>query len=622
MGFWTLQHFPVGGPMVEKHFGDQANGQPYWNIVSAKLSRVSLHPSNLAAIVVQPYDATLSFDYGDKVIIWRNRTSIGNGGSIYFVGFVGNPRRQASGKEEMIHYTFYCPMYLMGQMTFEQKLTAWSLQPNTTHVVLNLDMSGRFGRGVGAPCTVANQLQAILDDAITQGANFQYAVGELPNAVVDGVTLFPPVDEKRDITHTEALKAELRWVPDSVPYFDFTQDPPFLHFARRATMAATTVDAADKSFVLVSGDVIPRDDLQVTQVILRYEQTSTVNGQAVIGIFLDQFPAGKTSPVSMRGTISLQGLQATDQTVELQCRDMSFINSTNGTGDDGVQRNFPFWCEKHPWLINVTNLDVHDIQRSGSLQFEHIDGNIASWMTTNNQSGGPQVVEVHELVTALADFTDEIGQQFVDQPLQVRVRTTNGAPGTYNRLKITQVAEPIPVGLAKWFYLIVSILQYEGTFRITSSEVSATQFLGKVVNIINGAPDWAVMNALVTAVTEDIFTGAVTVTLGPNKYLHPGELLDMLRVTRNRLVTVYVGSIANAVTDNSNVDLGGNLPRENSTVSTPKPSKHIVKFLDDTQDPPVTTTITHDSTIGMITMQTDDPTDPQVIISLDDLSAV
>lgn len=563
---WTLQYYadPGGAPTtyVEKVVGDG------WTLSGGRFSRRSLHKSELTFVAEdQAFDTAPIFAYESKVVVYRDRnvsaTGVFSGGTIYFQGWTTGIRRLGRPDSESVQYTFSDLWWAFSKLTFEQ--TIWNGYV-TSHVLLNVDPT------TGLKLTIKEQIEQILDYANAKlgGSAFTYDISNLPDQTA-------PSDEKRDVPCDEALKSELRWTASATSWVDHTATPPKIYFANRLGMGSTSVALGD-GVTVVSQDIVPLYELVTPQVILRYEQTNRVGSLETFSVVEDKYPStpdgGKNLGI-MRGTINLQGLSASRQIAPLTTR---LLDSTNPTTWAS------FWKEKHDWLNTVSGLSLHDPSFLDSshgviaspLPNEVLnDGTVHSWMTL---SGGTPVTHQDALVFVLADYVDKYGNVVKDEELQVRVKLTNGVTGNYTRSNVTSYAEGVPTGLAKSFYDVLSILQFEGEIAVETAggEVAATQFLGKKLNVTGGASEWAAMNALVTDVSEDIEAGRVTVRFGANRFVSPGDLVDLMRVTRTRRWSDYNTAATSGGVGQSDIIFPSATARENSGKGRKQVSKSVV----------------------------------------------
>lgn len=608
---WTLQFFPdpTLPTNVERVVGDRVQDGG-WELSGGTLGRRSLHVSELKFLADgQPFDDVQRFPYGGLAKVWRDRvrdptTGVFSGGSIYFQGYCSDVRRTGHENGEAIQYTFSDLWWLLGQITYQQSLFGGFL---TSHVIMNLDPV------TGVKVALQTQVSKILDYALAQlgYAAFAYDVSGLPTQIA-------PSDEKRDNTCDTLVKEELRWTASATSWVDYTQSPPKIYFACRLAMSATSVAIGD-GVTVTSADIVPLYKLQVPQVVINYEINSQVDGVDRFALSPDVYPA---SPVGgnlgiMRATINLQGFSATEQSAPVESEAL-----------DATLLNVDFWRARHNWLNDVTNLVLHDggivdkanVPVTSPLPYVMLNsGALHKWMT--RKSDGQPVAKQEVTLSVLADYTDGFGNVVKDEEVTVNATLTNLPSDTYTRLKVKSYAEPIPVGLAKSFYDILSVLQYEGAISVmtASGEVSSQQFLGKMLNITGGAPEWSAMNALVKDVDENLETGVVTVKFGANRYLSPGELVDVIRVSRTRMWTYYTTHATTGQGVASEVEMLNGSSRQDSVRGSKRRNKIVASYVDPTSPSAIETRVVHDAINGVMTLETDDPARGQIVLSLADL---
>lgn len=611
MGYWTLKYFadPVNAPndFVEKIW-DDASGKG-WGIGKGKLQRRSFDVDEFTFTADgQAIDSPPLFVFGSKIIVLRDRTLDNNGfsgGTIYFQGLLTNQRRVGTHASENVFYTVSGPWWYLKQDCYEQVFFVFG---SSTHIILNF-LNGSF-------LSVGSQIKDILDNALSKfGSIFSYSIGsELNNT-------FPPTDEKKCLTYAEALRSEIKWSPRTVSWFDYSQIVPVLHFQNILTLSTVTLDLS-AGVQIVSEDIVPRYDLQISQVIFNYEKTNTVDNSSFLKIDKDVYPPTTTDKIGiMRATVDLQGIKGTEQFATITTQDLILNAVTNPSNNI-----FDWWTDKHPELLDSSpnTLKIHDIiiDSSGqnlSQRFEIVEGSFHVWMKVGNVDSGALGIQQDVHVKALVDYTDQFGHIIQNHPIQVKVKTTNLPSNTYSRLKITALPEPTPVGLAQFFFNSLNVLQWEGDVVVEGEEVSPQQFLGCNLNLSNGLPDWATMLATVNSVVEDLDEGSVSVRFGPNKFLSPEEIVDLLRVIRARQWTFYTQTAQSGNLGNEDVQSPDNLGKENSSKGLPKFNKDIISFKD-----PVTTEeakLTSDAINKSLSLETNNPASGSVQLNLADLVA-
>ena len=613
MGYWTLTYNGT-----EKSFAD-------WGISQGKRKRKNMAVTEFTFIASgQPIDTPDLFAYQSLVVVRRDRAGSGtsySGGTQWFQGYVTDCHRIGSATAEDAQYTVSNVFWLLQSIYYKQN---WPSVGFTDHVILN-----RLPAYFLEWLSVRGQVQAILDYALTKvpGA-FTYDVSRLPN-------LFPPCDEKRSLTCDEAIKNQMQWIQDGIVKVDETQSPPQIVFYSRfgdtaftsspvvqlpvVTLAIGT-GTAGEDVQVVSESIRPLKKLQVPQVQITYEQKNKVGSLEFVNLVIDTYPPAPDGGNQLNilcQTINLLGEQGSDQTGTMESQYVA-----NYAPSDWVE----WFTLNHPFLAKVSNLALIDGQVYftddqnnalntaavlSSLPYEMLNhGVFHSWMRVGNASSGAQGKKQRVKVTGYFSYTDEFGN-IVDatdgRELTVSVDLVNLAPGTYNKVNLSQIPDPIPgfigvtngvptwnyssgsaanfgLSLSYWFYTILRVLQWEGDVRVEDNqgdgEVSRTDFMGVALNLSNGLADWATMDALVQSVDEDLESGIVTVSFGQNKLLSAGKLIDLARQSRTRLYTSFQQTMANGGSLSSAVESPDGTAKKDSTRGNAHINKDIVAFTD------------------------------------------
>lgn len=124
----------------------------------------------------------------------------------------------------------------------------------------------------------------------------------------------------------------------------------------------------------------------------------------------------------------------------------------------------------------------------------------------------------------------------------VNFEITNGTTGQYQALESFTAGETALIGaggIAQYLFNHLNTLQYDGdAVHVAASfaDKAAANYidLGNTLNLANGAPEWAAMNAQVQEIEEDYFTHETTVQIGVAKHLNAGQLSSILNMWRNR----------------------------------------------------------------------------------------
>ena len=566
-GGWTLQ---CAG--VEQSSAD-------WGLSKPNLRRRSLHVSEFTADAEgQAFDSAALFAFGAQVIVRRDRTGSGTaytGGTIYFQGYCSKHRRTGKPDGESVTYTFSDLWWLFQRTVFTQLWTTDFGKP-ISHVILNLK-PGTTGNIVSVPDQIYS---TILDGSPSSIGICNCVLASFPGAFAVDVSLlpayFPTFDEKKDVTCADAIRSQARWVPGMVSWVDYAQTPPVIHFACRfgtslqvsqfpagwpptqptpgtlaVQMPLVSAQVGD-GVEVVGGDITPLNELLVAQVAVNYETTKSINGQNFTGFTQDLWPATPTANggIVMTATVGLQISSARVQSATLSTRLLS-----NGP----LSGNLNWWLEKNPQLrdyplgsVSPGTLKINNISFTDTfgnvitspLPYELLnEGALHPWMQVGGQQGIQREIVVHGYAYYDDAITGETGK--TAEPLKHTVKTTNLPSATYTNVTTQYGTLPsIPFGMAYTLYSLLSVLQWEGELQVTRSdgEVDDRQFLGCLLNLTGGATAWQTMAALIQETEEDLEGGVVTVKFGANKFLDPGQIIDLLRATRSRSFTEWTSS--------------------------------------------------------------------------------
>jgi hypothetical protein len=483
-------------------------------------------------------DGPLQFEPRAGVQIFRD-------GERWFDGVVAKTPIYGSAGEEFQRYELAGPWWYLDNIIYQQQWKEPSDWDDGNSALCDVAKSHLIlGQGSdGNPITIGEQLGEVID----------YANGVLGRDVIAfseavALPIYIPFDECKDLSCGEVIRRLLRWVPDAVAYFDYTQAIPLLHVLRREQLPAVTFDVSDLS----EFHLVPRHDLQVQAVVLKFEKTHKNSGKSWKTVQVQRFPADATGSElgALVMTIELEGMQSTSikQDMEVAL----------------IQMNSETWWRNHlPGLKNVSNLVVESASRGGTLPNELLSGSVADWMNC--------AVE-RDIIAASVSYDGEDGS-VCRRDVAVKINTTDAQSKTYRSLVSYASEEDVPEDLAAHIYGGVSALHYEGKMVHVREEISGN-FLGKVINVAGGRSEWEAMNAVVQTVEEHLDTGQTTMILGPAKHLGPDDLSELTKSNRRRIASrnFHARHTAEA-SGNGYVDQGKYGPLENTSYGSEKFSK-------------------------------------------------
>lgn len=616
---------------TEKSFED-------WSAGKARLERNGFHGDFFKFVIDgMPYDSASLFPFMGKLTIMRDRVQAGrpgaytySGGSTYFVGWVKSENRTGDSQGEFIQYSLGNILWRMSRLVYEQQ---WP-RILTTHVILN-----KVPSYANIQLSTVGQLQSILDFVNGRIGNlFAYDLTGTPN-------IFPPSDEKRDITCDEALRSQLKYIPTLTLRVNYatndTIGKPTIVLANRSAITGTRVFTHNigAGVEISSNTISSLDELVASSCFVTYETTSRIGNVDSISVVTDVFPLNSVaSDSSFRASAAIKGGELNQQAAVLDS--FFFTDAVLGVTQDWL-------VEKNPWLTNVvantlTYRSVTFTDKNGTVIIPYDyelrnKGTYHKWMNGNKKD---------VVVRALVSYTDQSGRIVVDEELTHRITTTDLPPDTYYRNTVAFPGEPVPgfkmydsfgnpvfntdpaqsglygFSLACHFYNELSVTQYEGEIIIDNNngEVSANDYAGSCINLSGGLAGWATMNALVQSVSEDLETGLVTVRFGRNKFLSIGELLDLIRVFRQRQFSFYTGQMVTGGANNTDVESPDATAKDDVARGQGTKNKDVISWVDP-NDPTKKNITTIDALTNTVTIATQDPADGQIILSLGDLTA-
>jgi len=373
--------------------------------------------------------------------------------------------------------------------------------------------------------------------------------------------------------------------------------------------------------------VNPRYDLLTPYVLINYEQTTTVNGASWVlpsqDFYPNPLPAAPLAQFNaVRATIDLQGLHANSTTANLVCDNLS--------GPDNPARGIfncndtEWWLARHPQYApfdptippnaggpagapdpnnpitsfslipgSLTVKPTNPTETLLNLPNELRTGQIAPWMNFKTQ---------RVTITIKANITHRNGSVVREHPITYQCLSTNATSGAYSNTNVTQIAEPVPVGLAQALYNAVSVLQFDGELTLQEQDVSGSLSVGDLFNLTGGnLAEWSTMNGMVQSITESLDDGTTLVEFGPPKHLGAGELVDLLRVNRSRTVFYWPTlQTSGAGAGAESIALGDNTPEKNSSSTPGFTQSHVVSQNVDGSGPNVVSQVPPPYSLGLL----------------------
>lgn len=487
-----------------------------WGITGMVRRRNSQAVDTLAFVLDgAAYDGAPPFAADSEVVVTKDSTT-------WFRGRVTAVRPEADGRSERLVYEVSGPWWYLERLVYQQP---WAIVGSSdvlkTHCLLNLTTTG------GVMTT-----RAQIDDVLTlcaDAASAEYGSAPFQWTDTDLPALEVPSDEVRDVTCAEVIRKQLRWMPDAVAWFDYTTSPPTFRCKRRADLTEVDVALGDPVSVV---SLVPRYDLQVPAVVLKFESTSTVDGATVADVSLQVYPPGSTGEEfgAMVATVDLLGGMASHATATISA-------SALPTTDAGWWS----WLQsKAPWLAStrVTLGAVQSVarQKTGApaaavLGNELVSGQVPGWIGATVQ----QETVTIRATYSVTNHAESVTVEDQEEVFTVNIITTDASSGSYSSLTEFVAGETAPSGLAQALYDALNPLQWQGAVVFEEDDLSGTLAIGHAVNLTGGRAEWATMAAVVQTTEEDVDQGTTRVEFGPPQHLGPRDMLELLRVNRYRL---------------------------------------------------------------------------------------
>lgn len=457
------------------------------------------------------------FPEGSSVVIKKDDV-------IWFTGRCISVPRQGSPTEENNTYQFAGPWWYLENKVFQQQWLLYNADPEVEDLELQYKSRVILGQtSSGTPQSLSAAITEILTYAINDGVPFTIGT------ISPSLNVYIPMDEAIDIMCAEALRRLLRWAPNAVCWFDYSTVVPSFNCKLRTELAAATFDL-DKGAPNNAVDIRARTDLQVSAVVLKYEQVNVVDGEAYQTLITEAYPADATG----------RELGAVNMTIQLNGSNLSFEKSTIVVEALPADLNdITWWTARLSELSDpmLHSVSIHDADRvydetpGDNLPNELKKGSIYPWM-----GGHARMDEITAYLDYVEYFEDASGvhQKIVNKLIKYKYMSTDLTSKTYKRVDNFSSGESVPTGLALAYYNSVHPLQHEGSIVLIEEDVSGVIYPGKVLNITNGLPVWASMNAYIHTVVENVDDGITRISFGPAAYLGPADLIELHRANRGR----------------------------------------------------------------------------------------
>jgi hypothetical protein len=526
----------------------------------------------------QPVDADLLFAKKAWVVITHPD------GSIYFRGIVGKTPRRASGKAESVQYEIWGPWCWLTRLPFQMQ---WYSTNGIVSVLITTTKSRIIvGQNIdGTKMHLGQMMTTVLNYLLAAAAAYVDPVSGLPAPFVPfqiGLmtpdTIVPFIEVK-DMFCDQLIKSMAKFVPSLIQRVDYRTTPPTMHFSQRAGHVAVALPILATSGLpieVTDWDIDSRDDLLVTAVIAKYEETNVIDGVSLDCLTVDKFPL--TAPDngfdSLVTTVDLVGGREAFQKQPVTVKEIP-TSAASVIAAPWVIKRLKWMTDlgldtAHISVDNIViSLDPDDPAATappagfslGALTQELISGTVSDWMATNDGVFAATILMAVTLSyagTAPGTAAYFSGGSIVKY---FKIKATNAATQTYEELTDWSLSEPVPVGMAQAMQSELSVLHFDGHIETTEVECSRWINLGNTFNTTDGRPEWRTMNAALYSITENIDTGITKVKLGPPRTLNLHERVELLRALRGLLPSFKLNSRTDAITPGVKVQGSNHAPQ-------------------------------------------------------------
>lgn len=524
-----------------------------WGITGLQRRRSSQAADVVTFALEAPYDAEIPFAADDEILVLK-------GTEIWFAGRVTSIRPSATGRDESIQIEVSGPWWYLERSVYEQVWRWYDGSPYVKgHAILNQTDQGH---PLGTRGQIIDALTVVRDRAQARygAAPFQWQGGTIPDIQI-------PSDEVRDITCAEVIRKQLRWLPDAVTWFDYSVKPPMLRIARRDDLQTVALGSTD---AFSQHALVPRHDLKVPSVCIKFERVDSLNGQGVLSLSKQIAPSGATGEEfgALVATVDLIGFSSTSASATIVSEEFPKTpnGSVGGAATTADKALWKLWIKRKQAWLNDSAVEITDVvsvlresrHESGTLgRRELISGSIPPWL---NAQAWDETVSVRLKLQTRSG--NEVSDQY-ERTFSVNVTACSIGSGTYSTNTSSAAGEVEPLGLAASLFSALGILEWQGAVTLVEREISGRVGIGNRLNLIGRRSEWETMNATVQEVDENIGTGETSIRFGPPQHLGPRDLVELLRVGRFRYTSNAQSSRSSGAAPSGSLSIGGPAPKEN-----------------------------------------------------------
>ncbi len=558
MSVWTLLY-----DGVEKTLADWGIAED-WSRTQTNQAR-----GTVTFNTTEDFDAgATQFEYGMPAIIYRDRTGVGSGGTIYFQGYFDSPKRTINGSDQNVQYELHNVWWLFESHPFQQRRNIIDHYDGTTPVLAEVlsaevylgEKSDLFTRQ-----TNGEQMQEIIDwmnecfNATKRGAT---GGRDDSQDIVQGGTIEPrvylPITRVGTILCAEAAENIFRLQPDTLIWIDDSTVPPSLNVRTLGKWdygdsPPTFIDYTNLPEIVLTITaeqerqlLVQRQDLRtIPGVVIYYWGIDNIDGRQVPHQWIDKAPVDLnlyTPKISIH-FVELQGGSAQYETADIVTRPIADAVS----GDDAAKLDF--WKTLDSTLLNpridpdsILIGDAEVVDANGDPVDTETYPNALKDTSLPHWAGALGYGSVRATVRAAQHYDQHSNDTFTNLSAKAAgklvnktIRLTDAETGTLKILSSAESPELPPLGVADAVYRSANATMHAGVITFVGDQVRSDIGIGCRLTLVG--PNTTFENCVPQTITERPCSGEMEVRFGPMPPANVNFLQTLMKATRVR--TLY-----------------------------------------------------------------------------------
>ena len=503
--------------------------------------------------------------------MYRDRTAVGAGGTIYFQGYFDDPIRVSRDGMETIQYLIHDVLWLFERNPFKQhrnQFNGWTVpgDPTTAPTVIDKVCPEIFlGEKLDGSLMKASEEITEVINWMNESYNpTRRGAGSGMDASKDVVaagTINPaqriPKERANTIFCIEAANRVMRWFPDAVYKIDHATTPPTLHVL---TMGKWNYGSDPPAFIdytnlpEVTIIITPDQEKEISMqtqasrqlpgVIIYYLSTATVDSLTVPVVIRDEYPVPTSDfyPEVPSHAVELQGSKVIHVTADSLTTPIA--DAVSGTAS--VRKA---WWLAHNKALNDPKIDQATIVAAVATVKDDAGADVnlvtypqellkplPKWVKTQF---GINVIHAHVRAEIAYLRWADTGFLIPDTSKTAHfvthsVKLTNATTRTYTAIKTSDPGETPPAGVAESVYRSMALALNAGSITFTNAQLRSDIYIGCRLKLIG--PTTTFVNILPQAIRARPHFGETTVQFGPSAIVDAAAEIELARATRWRFV--------------------------------------------------------------------------------------